>query len=784
MPNHQQHKQLRDALMSAFPERSLLEQLLYFELEKKLNQITQESNLQTIVFQLIQAAQAQGWLVELVRAARKENPGNLELAAIAQELLSSETPPIVLPKSINPVTFPEPSTQQQKILILAANPKNTSRLRLDEELREIEQGLQRAGQRERFEIKPALAVRSRDIHRSILDFKPSIVHFSGHGAGRDGLIFEDETGQAKLVDALALAKLFKLFANQVKCVVLNACYSEIQAKAIAQHIDYVIGMSQAVGDQAAIEFAVGFYDALGAGESIEFAYELGCTAVQIQGIPEELTPKLFDKKQFDLEFITPSPSALEPQFCDGNIAEGNFSFQEHITLARIPVWLSQESFTSILCKGIAGVEAKFFVPGCEFTKELLKVENCIIQPSKFWSEIRRFQEIDAGSPGTYRRFIFVATGISRDLEPLVHELRRVHNSQDVDEEPFTMKDNLLRDYVQIISDLKGTEKDAIFIFDKVIIDVDWNNVKTHGEAIFKQSLVDNLPEYDDLSNKILDNIYNHLVTFIQQCKNQNITRKEIETKLRDKIPSNQQPSLQPLLVYTATESEDKPDRPALRFDWAAFSGGETRAIAPLQEWNRLLIELQETRSWIEKYRNTKRIRLAGNRRLIPCLAIGSVFSAVRGYSIEMEHREEVWPTDAHPTHETPDYPLSHQIVGETGTRLVVSMSIGIRRDITSEVEANLEKYELTGTPLLHIRAEQPITSPPQINVAVGNIKKLIVDNLVRIGGKEIHLFFAGPAHLALFLGHRLDATAPITCYAWVATGQYTKTLQLFSGISK
>ncbi|MBP5971316.1 SAVED domain-containing protein [Brasilonema sp. CT11] len=486
----------------------------------------------------------------------------------------------------------------------------------------------------------------------------------------------------------------------------------------------------------------------------------------------------------DLEFITPYPNALEPQFGSNDIVQGDFLFQEHITLAYIPIWLSQESFTSMLCEGSRDVEAKFFVPGCGFTKELLKVEDRIIHPSKFWSEIRRFQEIDAGSPGTYRRFIVVATGISRDLEPLVNELRRVRNYQDFSQENFTIKDNSFRDYIQIITGIKGTDQDAFFIFNKVIIDIDWNNVKNHSEAIFKQYLVDNLPEDDELSNNILDTIYNHIVKFIRSRKNHNITRKEIETKLRDKIPSNQQPPLRPILIYTATEPKDNPDHPGLHFDWASFSGGETRAIAPPQEWNRLLIELQKTRSWIEKYRNTKRIRLAGNRRLIPCLAIGSVFSAVRGYSIEMEHREEVWPTDAHPTHETPDYPLSHQIVGETGTRLVVSMSIGIRRDITSEVEANLEKYELTGTPLLHIKAEQPITSPQQINVAVGNIKKLIVDNLVRIGGKEIHLFFAGPAHLALFLGHRLDATAPITCYAWVATGQYSKTLQLFSGITK
>ncbi|MEC4817266.1 MAG: GUN4 domain-containing protein, partial [Scytonema sp. PMC 1069.18] len=305
----QQRKELQDALVDAFPAKSSLEQMLSFELDKNLDEIAGGGNLQDIVFNLIIKAEAQEWIEELIHAAREANPRNPLLRAIAEGLLPRETPPIPLGKPSSYVSLSESTQQQQKILILAANPKNTSRLRLDEELREIEQGLQRAKQREQFEIKSALAARARDIHRSILYFRPNIVHFSGHGAGQDGLIFEDETGQAKLVDALALARLFKLFADRVKCVILNACYSEIQAKAIAQHIDYVIGMSQAVGDRAAIEFAVGFYDALGAGESIEFAHELGCIASQIQGITEELTPKLLDKKQ-----IVDSSSANEQNF--------------------------------------------------------------------------------------------------------------------------------------------------------------------------------------------------------------------------------------------------------------------------------------------------------------------------------------------------------------------------------------------------------------------------------------------------------------------------------------
>lgn len=200
----------------------------------------------------------------------------------------------------------------KKILILAANPKNTPPVRLDEELRDIDEGLRRAQKRDEFSLEQKLAVRPRDIQRALLDIKPQIIHFSGHGAAEEGLVFEDEIGQSKLVSGVALAGLFRLFANQIECVVLNGCYSEEQAKAIAQDINYVIGMRKAIGDRAAIEFAVGFYDALGAGESIEFAYNLGCAAIQMAGIEEHLTPVLL-KKPVAQKILTLEPPPVQPE---------------------------------------------------------------------------------------------------------------------------------------------------------------------------------------------------------------------------------------------------------------------------------------------------------------------------------------------------------------------------------------------------------------------------------------------------------------------------------------
>jgi hypothetical protein len=186
-------------------------------------------------------------------------------------------------------------SDRRTILILSANPKGTDSLRLGEEIREIKEGLKRSKYRDLFQIETAEAVRVGDIQRAMLDYEPNIVHFCGHGGGEEGLVFEDVTGQIKLVSAEALASLFSLFADRLDCVLLNACYSEVQAKEISRHINSVIGMSQAIGDQAAIAFAVGFYDALGADRGVDFAYKLGCSAISMQGIPEHLTPKLLTK---------------------------------------------------------------------------------------------------------------------------------------------------------------------------------------------------------------------------------------------------------------------------------------------------------------------------------------------------------------------------------------------------------------------------------------------------------------------------------------------------------
>ncbi|WP_017314445.1 CHAT domain-containing protein [Mastigocladopsis repens] len=202
----------------------------------------------------------------------------------------------------------------KKILILSANPKDTNKLRLDEEVRKIQAALKRANNREQFEIVTEWAVQVDDLRRALLDHQPTIVHFSGHGSGGNGLALENSSGQMQLVSTQSLARLFKLFQNKVECVLLNACYSEAQAEAIHQHIDYVIGMNRAIGDMAAIKFAVGFYDAMGAGRPYEDCFEVGCASIDLEGIPESETPVL--KARQRQQFSSNEDKSIVPEQVD------------------------------------------------------------------------------------------------------------------------------------------------------------------------------------------------------------------------------------------------------------------------------------------------------------------------------------------------------------------------------------------------------------------------------------------------------------------------------------
>jgi hypothetical protein len=212
-----------------------------------------------------------------------------------------------------------PRMQRHTILFLAANPSGTDRLALDREARAIQVELERSGFRDRFELVTRWAAEPLDLLRELRRLRPTVVHFSGRGApgvageprldsaprhaadgdpGHDddlprrGLFFQGADGRPQLVSTEAIAKTFGAAGSSVRLVVLSACHSDAQAKALLAHVDCVVDMSGSISDAAARSFAIGFYGGLGEREPVAVAYAQGCAAISLEGLPDGDRPQL------------------------------------------------------------------------------------------------------------------------------------------------------------------------------------------------------------------------------------------------------------------------------------------------------------------------------------------------------------------------------------------------------------------------------------------------------------------------------------------------------------
>ena len=186
-----------------------------------------------------------------------------------------------------------------KVLFLAANPTNTTRLALDEEIRAITEKIRASEYRDLIELVSVWAVRADDLLQALNQHQPQIVHFSGHGEPSGEIILVDSDKAAKNVSIKAIKALFKTLKDNIRVVVLNACYSHAQANALTEVIDCVVGMNAAIGDQAAMTFAASFYRAIGFGRSVQEAFEQGQAAILLEGLSEEDTPELLTRRGLD-----------------------------------------------------------------------------------------------------------------------------------------------------------------------------------------------------------------------------------------------------------------------------------------------------------------------------------------------------------------------------------------------------------------------------------------------------------------------------------------------------
>jgi hypothetical protein len=174
------------------------------------------------------------------------------------------------------------SPSEIDVLFISAAPEDQEPLRLDHEVREIQERIRMSKYRDavRFHWRPATRV--TDLFQALNEVRPHVVHFSGHG-DQDDLIFEDSDGYSKALGTSDLAQLLHISSDRIRLAVFNSCNSALQAERACEHIDAAIGMDRPVEDVAAKVFAGQLYNALGFGKSLEEAFEQARLQVKLTG---------------------------------------------------------------------------------------------------------------------------------------------------------------------------------------------------------------------------------------------------------------------------------------------------------------------------------------------------------------------------------------------------------------------------------------------------------------------------------------------------------------------
>jgi hypothetical protein len=197
-----------------------------------------------------------------------------------------------------------------RILFLSAAPDGMVSLRTDREVRDIQETLRQSEFRDRFDLIQEPAVRISDLQRCLLQHRPDIVHFSGHGY-MGAILLEDRKGKMMPVPGRDLADLFSVLKARTRCIVLNTCYSAAEAAPLTEVIAAVIARPKTVRDSAAVLFSVYFYQALAFGRSVRAAFDLSCLQMRMEGWGDSADPILlaspFNPDEIRFAGITEKP---------------------------------------------------------------------------------------------------------------------------------------------------------------------------------------------------------------------------------------------------------------------------------------------------------------------------------------------------------------------------------------------------------------------------------------------------------------------------------------------
>lgn len=230
-----------------------------------------------------------------VRANRLEIIKHADNPHLAERVPTKRRPLIRAIRSIR--TLAPQALRKKKplnVLYLTANPDAAHSLRVDAEVRQVQDAIRGSAYRENIHLEYRPAADLKSLIEGLNDHQPQIVHFSGHGYEGGIAVDSPEVAKrpVKTVSFDLLAKAISATDAPPEIIVLNACKSTGAKRAFLPPAKIVIVMRDSVSDLAAAAFAAQFYAAIAAGQSVKSGFAQGKVAIESVSLNEAETPEL------------------------------------------------------------------------------------------------------------------------------------------------------------------------------------------------------------------------------------------------------------------------------------------------------------------------------------------------------------------------------------------------------------------------------------------------------------------------------------------------------------
>lgn len=457
-----------------------------------------------------------------------------------------------------------------------------------------------------------------------------------------------------------------------------------------------------------------------------------------------------------------------PQAMGGATARGGFEYQDAYLMEHLPQFLSCGAFSHVVSELVGDIEIRYFRPGGGYYCVTYEAKGYQLSKVELWKEVADFKVMHEKALDEYVQFVLVCSDFVGEYQTLLNKLERYRGPAIALNADSRIRAEAETDILDTIEKLGQTRDMARFVIDRVsFVQYSDDNV----DAGFGTKLETHLP--------LLDMTRQETAAFRVKCKQLVdtsvkgvVTRKEIEAALVDSAPSvaAQWRATSSVLQLGPAGFELGP----LALDVTAFNGPGRGSLGQAT-WDQLQRSLVEIGDFLHASRSRRSVQLSAKHRMSLACLLGYCFSATRGFTLALEHNDQLYDTSVH--ERAPGQFFSVQEDSPTTPGLEGVASISFPNGSNADVAANAIAFGLDRSPKLSLVSAAVVTDIASLNTAVSEAKVALAEFRGRHQLQKVHLFVKAPAMFAMALGYRLNGVGRIQLYDWDQT-KYIATVQL------